>query len=426
MEELDGMCESRWNSYASAGNFPSGFHMSATCPNAEMVAENLEMSPIWENTEISLAPIQNDIDTLSMQPTITGQDFLCKELENIAGLTGSQRGFAYIADGESLVLQAAYIDGMLKSCPFQDQQPSVLQIGSENLPEQERSLAGRIAHAKMAHWTESVGEDPWCQTLNHIAKSALGVPIFFGGKVLGVIVLLHSRCSYYTYKHVCFLRNAAWLIAKPLGRLLTRRRRPLKDVRKAIKGVFNAMETDDDLWTSSEVLTALAGQVAEALDSKLCTIWHLNPEQTALTVQGEFGLSKIPLDDQGIRGYSIEQRAMLDVCGSLSKSSEKSDEIIDQPLVWQAILAEEINNYGPNRNPQFFRGTFARPCILAPLHTYDDQPIGLIHVGLKKLTTENPLGCYSEKDEYRLEVIRWEISRALECRRFHKDVQSAA
>jgi len=283
-----------------------------------------------------------------------------------------------------------------------------LKVGGAELPREQRSFVGYVAHTKKARRTGNVRRVKFYRASNKEIQSEIAVPILLEGEVLGVINLESNAPSFYNANHEKILHLVARLIARPLDSRMTREgfRKPLIEVLDRIRTKLDAISPSLTLEASA-ALNGVAEIVANALTSKSCTIWLLNREKNELTLRGAFGPHR----------------------RFVNRHREKPGET----LAWRAIKQRYPLKYGPNylrdkdsgrHDVKVYGRKLKTPLIVAPL-LVGGEAIGVIKVGLKKRITDNPQRMYAEADEQALNMIQGQIAAAVELKRVEMERREA-
>ena len=395
----------------------------------ELIAESLDALRVRESPEILLMPALQDLNRLLLQNLSTSREFLTEVLHIVITRTGSQIGFVSIADGGDLLLRAENVVGPSVPTPAPLQSRSlILEIGSEELPKEHRSISGHVAHTKRGYRTNNVKNDPLYKEIDPNVRSELAVPILFGEILLGIMNLESYRAGFYTLSHEYFLSAIAQMIASHLYALLIREKFP-KPPRQLREGIREALETvtSDDAVTSRTSLNVIAGLIAEALSSRLCTIWLLDMTGTLLC-QGTYGVPVLPLDqEQRTSGDTLEWQA-IQVAFEFSTTAYDVDQKLgDESLAQKAIRLRETIHYRPHRDLQSSQIEFNRPFLIIPLFAPDKKPLGVIHVGLRKQISDNPVDeLYLDEEIYFLESLQGEIAAPLALAAERRQAREAA
>jgi signal transduction histidine kinase/putative methionine-R-sulfoxide reductase with GAF domain len=357
---------------------------------------------------ISEIAILNEIRELLVQEYKDVHHFLTQVLRKVNMLIESDVGFIGLVEGEKeqWVVLRDKANNIIGAEPRErEKYIERLKVGGRELPAHERSFIGYVAYTKKPRRSGDIKKEKYYRASNEKTLSELAVPILLNGEVLGVINLESKTPEFYTAEHEGILKFVAQLIARPLDSLMTRegfRRSPL------IKVINKIREKLDDIpyGVSPEVsntLNDIAEIVAEALNSRSCTIWLLNQAKTELILQGAHGLH---------RKY-------------VNRHREKQGETI----AWRAINQECLLKYGMNYfrdnvsvryDVEVYGKKLKTPLIVTPLIACG-KIIGVLKVGLKKQTQDNPHGCYTEVDEQLLNVIQGQVATAIELKQLEME-----
>jgi signal transduction protein with GAF and PtsI domain len=243
-------------------------------------------------------------------------------------------------------------------------------------------------------------EEKFYMPSNEEIQSELAVPILLDGEVLGVINVESRTPDFYTVEHEKFLKIVAQLIARTLDSLMVRDgfQKPLTNIFDKIRGKFHELPFNIPIENNS-ILNDVSSIVAKSLKSGSCTIWLLDRSKEELILRGAYGPH---------REYINQHR-------------EKHGETI----AWRAITQRCLLRYGPNYprdrdsgryDVEVYGETLETPFIIAPLLAHSDA-IGVIKVGLKRATRDNPQGNYTGVDEQILYIIQGQIASAIELHR---------
>ncbi|MBI3302805.1 MAG: GAF domain-containing protein, partial [Deltaproteobacteria bacterium] len=389
---------------------------------ATLIAGPLARLRAREQTALIPRLVAADFARLCQDHHSTSQDFLNAVLQRIAERMKISKGYARIKDGQELVLRACWPLEKHGSERLLFHQGLFLAIGAEELPPDQRSFAGYIAKIAQPRLVEDLPTFLYYMVAYPELQSALGAPIVYGSHLLGIITLMHDEKGYYTAWHEHYLSAFVRQFAGPLYGLLTaeRYRTPQKAVRSTIKTGLQSMGTDDPFGTY-EGTHFVAAQIAHALRSTLCTIWLVDARND-LTWQGVCGLpptSAIGDVDQDTR----VSQAIHNVFGVRPATFCPGTVACGETCGWKALQNQQTYNCGPNRDHTFLSQGYVQPFLVMPLLSYESHALGVIHVGMKETTLDNPYGFYSEADEQLLENLQMEVVDLYERRQLRRTAE---
>jgi len=234
--------------------------------------------------------------------------------------TGSSLGFVSVVDLEDnrfLHPQERYV---VNTVPREWRYNRIfLPIGAEELPRNERSLSGLVAHTRKSYRCGDAINNEYYMSIDDDVLSELVVPITHEEELLGVINLESYILHYYTDEDEKLLCRVATYIAKPLARLR---------VQEKYEYIERLAATDfatlyrQHYSTSQDLLHAVLQQISNRMeilksisrirDGKQLIFWAYYPEgiqpfHWSLHSQEPFmqqiGASELQKEDRSFAGY---------------------------------------------------------------------------------------------------------------------------
>ncbi len=354
-----------------------------------------------------------EIIRLLNHPSNTLEEFLEHLLNKLMELIPSDLAFiGLVTENEGgrprvVVRQPdQHIIGALKG--KQDHPLSDFAIGGDELPRDQRSLTGFVAHTKQARripdvtsWAEETG---FYRTTYDFINSELSVPILFEDRdVLGIISMQSTVEDYYKDEQVAQLQWVARLISRVLDAFMNRAgyRKPYLTVLDRISQELIELRVNSDLSSrartylsrdSRKVLNSVAARIATALNSASCEIWILTRNREEMLLEGSFPEDSRAAahgpDDLALQ--AMKQRCLLRVDATASEDGE--------PHLAAPLLASDrvlgVRAYGVVRVTSPNSGAGARKTYTIGderLLNVLQQPLA-IHVHLKHLEWERRAG----------------------------------
>jgi len=253
------------------------------------------------------------------------------------------------------------------------------KVGGRRLPADERSFTGYVASTKRPRRRGNVAIEIFYHAGRKDIQSELAVPVVLNGEVLAVINLESQIPKYYTKEHQDLLCSIARLIAPPLDRLMTREGLRPSLARTVLNAITIASEAPLPLDApfDRKSLDELMQALAVALRSKSCTLWLARRDSDALVLQGA-------------AGPRCEWAA---------------------PYREQVLTQRMVRHCGHKSN-----GRMTAWLMIAPLFSAG-RPIGVVQVGMKHRTLDNPMGAYLPVDEEQLQTVLGPLASGIELRR---------
>ena len=206
------------NYYTRGSYHFSDFEKGLLEAHAEM-AERVIQEIGVEHMEIQVLSEINDL----LQEKFEGlQPFLNRALSKATELIGADTGsIALVREEEGirwLVVEEA--DGRLvgaKSKEWLKKDIPPIRVGGENLPAEERSLTGYVAHTGRPHVIADTEEEKrkkgLYREITGVIKSEIAVPVLYDDQVIAVVCLDSLRPHYFTDEHKRILMIIERLIA---------------------------------------------------------------------------------------------------------------------------------------------------------------------------------------------------------------------
>lgn len=356
-----------------------------------------------------------DFTALTREPYPTSEAFLKAALTQIVQRIESCDGYARVVDGERLGLKASY----MPQTPLTTDLPAnwaatFLSIGRpDQLPRTEWSFTGYVAATRRPQRTADAHRGPACHgSVPAAIRAMVGAPMDFRGELLGVLVLHHTECGFFTREHQNYLATFARLLAPALhGFLVSENLHPRQQsVRRALQERLHTLTTPYHL-AESRVLATVAHHIADVLTSQLCSIWLVDP-LGALVWRGGYGLTPWSNAQRTIsQTEGAAWEALRAAFGPLPRRCSLGQAASPQAIVAEVLRTRRVGNYGPNRDAlTFAQHGFQHPFLLAPLLTREEELLGVIHVSVKDPTPSNPRGAYTTADEQLLESLQLELA----------------
>ncbi len=176
-----------------------------------------------------------EIKVLSEIEQLLGEDtelpvFLNKVVSMVVELVGADTGSIGLLSREDeqrwVVVDGAKDNGPsgAKSRGWRKAQIPLLKVGGEELPVEERSLTGYVAHTGKPFLcndtVEEAGKGGFFKNLSSLVRSELAVPIVVGGSVIGVINLDSYQERYFNQEHQRIILLISRLIANRIADLI--------------------------------------------------------------------------------------------------------------------------------------------------------------------------------------------------------------
>ncbi len=283
-------------------------------------------------------------------------------------------------------------------------QAGLLKVGGEELPQQERSFIGYVAHTRQPRRSGDVRGESFYLMIRPDVMSELAVPLLLDEELVGVINLESCRPNFYAQEQQDLLQEAAGLIARPLDGLMSREglRAPFPKFLDKVGQLLDAVPFGLP-FEKCDVLNDATEAVAQCLHSGSCTIWLLDDSGSTLILRGAYGPHR-PFVNQHKRkrGPSLAWRAIQQRCP------------VNLPPGYPR------DRRGAKSDVEVYGRALTSPRLIAPL-LCRGQPLGVIKVGMRKPTPDNPEGCYSDADEAVLQVLQGRIASAVELKRLETD-----
>jgi len=271
-----------------------------------------------------------------------------------------------------------------------------LRVGGQDLPRQERSITGYVAHLQQLYCAEDVRNDEFYRDSNNETCSELGVPIVFRNELLAVINFESRHRDYFSQDHKELLSLIAKLISAPLHGMLISDGvyRPAVEVAvlDSIRRCLSETPVGSS-WEASGLLHEVAKIAARALNSRMCLLWLRDPNEIIL--QGVY------LDGKQDGSTEWHRRFVL-----------------------QAIQEKRLLKYqGVERNGELEPGV-PHASIGAPLSSQMSaamltfgRAVGGISVGCRCISRETPRPYYTSAEEQLLNIIQAQLAAFVELKR---------
>jgi signal transduction histidine kinase/putative methionine-R-sulfoxide reductase with GAF domain len=346
--------------------------------------------------------VLSEIQDLLLHRHKNVQDFLKQVLRKANTLIGSDVGYIGLIEGpepRSVVLRYKnFVDPDIGTMNWR-RVDLRFPIGGEDLSPEDRSFTGYVAFTRQMQKSGDVTKETFYRASHPPTQSELAVPILLDEEVLGIINLESHARDYFTTTHEKILKLVAQLIAHPLDSLMTREgvSSPLRSIRDKIGAELSAVPPGVSLETRG-VLNRIAEHIAKETRSESCTIWLVDDTRRELELKGAYGPHQRYVDKHREKPgkspawYAIEQRCAV----RYGQGTERRFSNPFEKLVYKRKLKS--------------------PLIVVPL-LGQDAVIGVIKVGLREPTRENPQGNYTLRDEQLLGIIQGQIAAAVEEKR---------
>jgi transcriptional regulator with GAF, ATPase, and Fis domain len=280
-------------------------------PLLENHADMVEKLILEENPEHVEIEVLSEIEELLSDTDDNLQSFLDKILAKTSELIGADSGtisLYKVLEGKPwLITQDA--EGNLigaKSRGWMKSRIPPLPIGGEELPANQRSLNGWVAHSARSKLISNVEDkkQKFYKNLSIQIKSELAVPIIYGSHVLGVINQDSFRKNFFTEEHQKILQIIASLISQKVNSLqqIETLKQELLQLKKDIEyrdPKVSSYHFGNVIGKSSNV-NSLVSQIQTVVES-ICNRmlnWESNQQRETMTglpsllIQGQTGSGK--------------------------------------------------------------------------------------------------------------------------------------
>jgi len=280
-------------------------------PLLENHADMVEKLILEENPEHVEIEVLSEIEELLSYSDDNLQSFLDKILAKTSELIGADSGtisLYKVLEGKPwLITQDA--EGNLvgaKSRGWMKSRIPPLPIGGEELPSDQRSLNGWVAHSARSKLISNVEDkkQKFYKNLSIQIKSELAVPIIYGSQVLGVINQDSFRKNFFTEEHQKILQIIASLISQKVNSLqqIETLKQELLQLKKDIEyrdPKVSSYHFGNVIGKSSNV-NSLVSQIQTVVES-ICNRmlnWESNQQRETMTglpsllIQGQTGSGK--------------------------------------------------------------------------------------------------------------------------------------
>jgi transcriptional regulator with GAF, ATPase, and Fis domain len=425
-------------------------------PLLENHADMVEKLILEENPEHVEIEVLSEIEELLSDTDDSLQSFLDKILAKTSELIGADSGtisiykmlegkpWLIIQDGEGSLVGAKSRGWMKSKIPL-------LPVGGDELPEDQRSLNGFVAHTARPALIGNVedGKQSFYKNLSGQIKAELAVPIIHGSHVLGVINQDSFKKYFFTQEHQRILQIISSLISQKVNNL-----QQIENLKQELIQLRKDIEYRDPKVSSyhfgnvigkSHNVNSLVNQIQTVVES-ICNrmlSWESNQLRETMTglpsllIQGQTGSGKefffnniyshlndifqkekgshfkIPLRKTNIAAYSGEL-TYSELFGH-KKGAFTGAEFNRQGILEEAnggvVFLDEIGDADPRTQVQLLRfldtGVFMR--------LGENQPriskIFLIAATNKDLPKEIQEGRFREDLYHRLNALSFQIPR---------------
>ncbi|MBT4898513.1 MAG: sigma-54-dependent Fis family transcriptional regulator [Nitrospina sp.] len=425
-------------------------------PLLENHAATVEKLILEENPEHIEIEVLSEIEELLSDADDDLTSFLEKILAKTSELIGADSGtisiykmlegkpWLIIEDGEGNLVGAKSRGWMKSKIPL-------LPVGGEELPAEQRSLNGFVAHSARPVLIPNVedGKQKFYKNLSSQIKSELAVPIIHGSHVLGVINQDSFQKHFFTQEHQRILQIIASLVSQKVNNL-----QQIETLKQELLQLRKDIEYRDPKVSSyhfgnvigkSKNVSSLVNQIQTVVES-ICNRmlnWEGNQQRETMTglpgllVQGQTGSGKefffnniyshlndifqkekgahfkLPLKKTNIAAYSGEL-TYSELFGH-KKGAFTGAEFNRQGILEEAnggvVFLDEIGDADPKTQVQLLRfldtGVFMRLGENQPRYS----KIFLIAATNKDLTREIQEGRFREDLYHRLNALSFHIPR---------------
>jgi transcriptional regulator with GAF, ATPase, and Fis domain len=427
-------------------------------PLLENHADMVEKLILEENPEHVEIEVLSEIEELLSDADDNLQSFLDKILAKTSELIGADSGTISIhkmLEGKPWLITQDEEGNLVgaKSRGWMKSRIPLLPVGGEELPEDQRSLNGWVAHSARSAIISNVENEKqtrgFYKNLSGQIKSALAVPIIHGSHVLGVINQDSFKKYFFTQEHQRILQIIASLISQKVNNL-----QQIETLKQELLQLKKDIEYRDPKVSSyhfgnvigkSHNVNSLVNQIQTVVES-ICNrmlSWESNQQRETMTglpsllIQGQTGSGKefffnniyshlndrfqkekgphfkIPLRKTNIAAYSGEL-TYSELFGH-KKGAFTGAEFNRQGILEEAnggvVFLDEIGDADPRTQVQLLRfldtGVFMR--------LGENQPriskIFLIAATNKNLLEEIQEGRFREDLYHRLNALSFQIPR---------------